>query len=75
VTYPYRTFDGGTTLDRQRSGTRVYDINADGMAHYGLFPDYVEDLRKLAGNQIVTDLANGAEVYLQMWARAEAHTG
>jgi hypothetical protein len=72
VTYPYRTFDGGTTMDRQRSGTRVWDINTDGVAQYGLFPDYVEDLRKQAGNQIVTDLANGAELYLQMWARAEA---
>jgi hypothetical protein len=75
VTYPYRTFDGGTSMDRQRSGTRVYDINTDGVAHYGLFPDYVEDLRKLAGTQIVTDMANGAEVYLQMWARADTHTG
>jgi microsomal dipeptidase-like Zn-dependent dipeptidase len=75
VTYPFRTFDGGTSMDRQRSGTRVYDINTDGMAHYGLFPDYVEDLRKVAGDPIVTDMANGAEVYLQTWARADAHTG
>src|SRR5215212_1739936 len=59
VTYPYRTFDGGTTMDRQRSGTRVWDINTDGVAQYGLFPDYVEDLRKQAGSQIITDLANG----------------
>jgi microsomal dipeptidase-like Zn-dependent dipeptidase len=72
VTYPYRTFDGGTTMDKQRSGTRVYDVNTDGMAHYGLFPDYVEDLRRQAGDQIVTDLANGAETYLQMWTRADA---
>ena len=32
----------------------------------------MEDLRIIAGPQIVTDLANGAEAYLQMWARAEA---
>jgi len=75
VTYPYRTFDGGTTMGRQRSGSRVYDINTDGVPHYGLFPDYVEDLRKQAGNQVVTDLANGAETYLQMWARADAFVG
>jgi len=72
VTYPFRTFDGGTTMDRHRSGTRVWDINTDGVAQYGLFPDYVEDLRKLGGDQIVTDVANGAEAYLQMWARADA---
>ena len=41
-------------------------------AHYGLFPDYIEDLRMIAGDQIVDDMANGAEAYLQMWARAHA---
>ena len=72
VTYPYRTFDGGTTMHQQRSGTRVWNINTDGVAQYGLFPDYVEDLRKVAGSQIVSDLANGAEAYLQTWTRADA---
>ena len=37
-TYPYRTFDGGTVMSKQRSGTRVYDINIDGVPHYGLLP-------------------------------------
>ena len=72
VIYPYRTFDGGTVMDRQRSGSRVYDINTDGAAHYGLFPDWVQDLRGIAGDQIVADMANGAEAYLQMWQRADA---
>ena len=72
VRYPFRTFDGGTVMDHQRSGSRVYDINTDGVDHYGLYPDWVEDLRVLAGPQIVSDLANGAEAYLQMWERAEA---
>jgi hypothetical protein len=48
----------------------VYDINVDGMAHYGLFPDWVEDLRILASRQVVDDLGRGAEAYLQMWERA-----
>ena len=56
----------------QHSGTRVYDVNTDGVDHYGLYPDWIEDLRKVAGNQIVDDMANGAEAYLQLWARAEA---
>ncbi|MDQ3148051.1 MAG: Coagulation factor 5/8 type domain-containing protein [Actinomycetota bacterium] len=72
VIYPYRTFDGGTVMDRSRSGTKVWDVNTDGAANYGLFPDWVEDLRRIAGPQIVTDMANGAEAYLQMWARARA---
>ena len=76
VTYPFRSFDGGSLINRQRSGTRVYDINIDGVDHYGLYPDWIEDLRMVAGQQIVEDMANGAEAYLRMWARAEtAATG
>ena len=71
VTYPFTSFDGGVTVDRQRSGERVFDYTADGMAHYGMFPDWVEDLRKLAGPEIVDDMARGTEAYLQMWERAE----
>ena len=75
VRYPFKTFDGGSTIDKQHSGTRVYDINVDGVDHYGLYPDWIEDLRLVAGSQIVSDMANGAEAYLQMWARAEAAAG
>jgi microsomal dipeptidase-like Zn-dependent dipeptidase len=72
VRYPFRSFDGGSVIDRQRSGTRIYDVNVDGVDHYGLYPDWIEDLRMVAGRQIVEDMANGAEAYLQMWARAQA---
>jgi hypothetical protein len=70
VSYPFRSFDGAVTLDRQRSGERVFDVNHDGVAHYGLYPDWVEDLRMIAGQEIVDDMARGAEAYLQMWERA-----
>jgi hypothetical protein len=69
VTYPFTGF-GGVTVRQQRSGTRTYDINTDGVAHYGLYPDWIEDLRRLAGDQIVEDMARGPEAYLQMWERA-----
>jgi hypothetical protein len=69
VRYPFKSFDGKVTLDRNRSGSRVWDINVDGVAHYGLYPDWVEDLRMQAGDEIVEDLARGAEAYLQMWER------
>ena len=38
VTYPFKSFDGKLTIDKQGSGQRVYDINVDGVAHYGLYP-------------------------------------
>ena len=69
VTYPFTGF-GGAIVDQQQSGTRTYDINTDGVAHYGLYPDWIEDLRRQAGDAIVEDLARGPEAYLQMWERA-----
>ena len=71
VTYPFKSWDGKVTIGQQHSGRRVYDINVDGVAHYGLYPDWVEDLRRLAGQEIIDDLGRGAEAYLQMWERAD----
>ncbi len=69
VTYPFTGF-GGVTVEKQRSGQRVYDVNTDGVAHYGLYPDWLEDLRRQAGQQIIDDMARGPEAYLQMWERS-----
>ena len=70
VQYPFKSWDGRVTFERQKSGDRVFDINTMGVAHYGLYPDWVEDLRHVAGDQIVKDLSNGSEAYLEMWERA-----
>jgi hypothetical protein len=75
VSYPFRSFDGSVEFEKQTSGERVYDINVDGVAHYGLYPDWIEDLRKIAGDAIVKDMSRGAEAYLQMWERAEGIPG
>ena len=48
----------------------TFDINTDGVANYGLYPDWIEDLRHLAGDEIVNDMGRGAEAYLEMWERA-----
>jgi hypothetical protein len=69
VTYPF-TGLGGVTIDKQVSGQRTYDINVDGVAHYGLYPDWIEDLRKLGGQALVDDMSRGPEAYLQTWERA-----
>lgn len=72
VSYPF-TGLGGVTIDKQVSGQRTYDVNADGVDHYGLYPDWVEDVRLAAGadgDAFVADLARGAEAYLEMWERA-----
>ena len=47
--YPFKSFDGKVTFERQRSGERLFDFTKDGVAHYGLFPDWWEDVRTTAG--------------------------
>jgi hypothetical protein len=69
VTYPFTTL-GGVKVGQQVSGQRVYDINKDGVSHYGLYPDWIQDLKMQAGQDIVTDMSRGPEAYLQMWERA-----
>ena len=73
VSYPF-TGLGGVVIDRQVSGERVFDISIDGVAHYGLYPDWIEELRLLGGAEfgdaIIADMTRGAEAYLQMWERA-----
>jgi hypothetical protein len=75
VTYPFTGF-GGVTVGKQHAGKRVYDINADGVAQYGLYPDWLQDLKMIANTQrgdgqaLMTDMARGAEAYLQTWERA-----
>lgn len=69
VTYPY-TAMGGVKMRQQHTGNRDFDINTDGVAHYGLYPDWIEDLKHIAGQDIVADMQRGSEAYLQMWERA-----
>jgi hypothetical protein len=71
VTYPFKGLDPGVTIQRNRTGSRTWDINTDGVAHYGLYPDWIQDLRMQGGDQIVEDMARGSESYLEMWERAE----
>ena len=52
VTYPFTEL-GGVKVDQQVSGQRVYDINKDGVAHYGLYPDWMQDLKCRPATDIV----------------------
>ena len=70
VVYPFKSFDGAVTFERQKSGVRTFDINKEGVAHYGLYADWFEDLRKLAGDEILADMATGTDSYLNSWERA-----
>ena len=69
---------GGVTLRQQKSGLKSFDINRDGVAQYGLFADWYQELQLAAderhaaqggGKAIMADMLNGAETYLSMWER------
>jgi hypothetical protein len=57
-------------LVRSTAGAhRDFDINLDGMAHYGMLPDFLQDLRN--NGLTVEDLAplfRSAHDYVQMWS-------
>jgi hypothetical protein len=69
VRYPFTAL-GGVKVYKQVSGKRVFDINKDGVADYGMYPDWIQDLRMIAGPAIVKDMYRGSEAYLQAWERA-----
>jgi len=71
--YPF-TSEFGLTFDKQVSGNRVFDLNQDGIAHYGLVADHLQDIREQTSNRVYEAVMNSAEAYLQMWERAEANT-
>ncbi|WP_327089990.1 dipeptidase [Nonomuraea sp. NBC_01738] len=68
VGYPFASYDGSVAFDRQTTGQRTWDYNAEGVANYGLVPDWIEDIRSIAGPEFIQDMAQGAESYLRTWA-------
>ncbi|MCX5337234.1 MULTISPECIES: discoidin domain-containing protein [unclassified Streptomyces] len=73
VTYPFKSVDGGSVIDKQTVGSRTFDFNTDGGANVGLIPDWVEDIRHVGGQDVVDDLFRGAESYLDTWGASEQH--
>jgi hypothetical protein len=68
--YPFTSFTGGVTVERQRTGTRVFDLTTDGVARYGLVADLLADVqRQPGGRKALNLLFHSAEGYLRMWAR------
>ncbi|HEY2635972.1 MAG TPA: hypothetical protein VGI54_01175, partial [Solirubrobacteraceae bacterium] len=75
IAYPFTSLSGGVTFSRERWGQRVFDLNDDGLANYGLYPDWLQELQKLGGPQVGKDMLAGAESYLEMWERADGIRG
>lgn len=73
VTYPFTSFGGGVTFTEPKVGNRTIDFNTEGLAHIGMLPELIEDVR----HDGVTDeqlepLFKSAEGYLRMWEKSIA---
>ncbi len=69
--YPFNSYDGKVKFSRERTGTRTFDLNQDGVAHYGLFADLIADMRRSPNaGQAMMALFRSAEAYLDTWERA-----
>ena len=72
--YPFLSYDGSVRFDRERAGARVFDLNTDGVAQYGLFADLLADMgRSAAGRHALALLFDSAQAYLDTWQRAWNH--
>ena len=68
MAYPF-TIPGFGTFDRQVSGQKTYDFNVDGLAHIGLLPDMVADLKNIGvTDQQLQPLFGSAQAYINMWS-------
>ncbi len=73
--YPF-ALSGFGTFDRQVTGQRTFDFNTDGLAHVGLLPDLIADMRVVGVNdQELEPLMNSAEAYVIAWRKAESLSG
>jgi hypothetical protein len=75
ITYPFTSVDGMVTFRQPKTGNRAFDYSREGVAHYGLYAEWVENLRQVDARdkgKAMELFMNSAETYLQMWERAEA---
>jgi hypothetical protein len=71
ISYPFTSYDGRVTFTREQWGDRVFDLNKDGLANYGMYADWLNEVQRLGGAPVMADMFQGAEAYLQTWERAD----
>lgn len=72
VTYPFTSYAGDVTFLQPVVGNRTLDFNTEGLAHIGLLPDFIDDVRRDGVSDAeIEPLFRSAEAYLRMWEKAE----
>ena len=64
---------------RSQTGTKTWDYNLEGVAHYGMYADFVKDVRTAPVNQgmngadlVDNHLMRSADYFWRMWQKIEA---
>ena len=71
LAYPFNGYKSKASFDREVSGERSFDLNTDGMAHYGLLADLLADTQHTPGSErAMRTLFRSAAAYLAMWELA-----
>jgi microsomal dipeptidase-like Zn-dependent dipeptidase len=74
--YPFNAVGGFGTFWKQQTGDRVFDFNRDGLAHVGLLPDFMADLRNFGLTDAdLEPMMYSAEAYLRMWEQVDISGG
>jgi hypothetical protein len=69
---PLHKYIAEGTDDSGRRVRRDFDVNLEGVAHYGLLPDFMQDVRNVGvTSRELMPLFAGAEDYIEMWRKAE----
>lgn len=72
VRYTNTTEGANIPLTMSRTAGKSWNYNFDGMAHVGLYPDYLQDLKNLGMTNVERGrLFIGAEYFAQMWEKCE----
>jgi len=73
INYPFTSVDGLVTFSQPKTGNRTFDFTQEGVAHYGLYPEWVENFKQvdaLSDDGVMDNFMSSAESYVQMWERA-----
>lgn len=72
VLYPFLSVATNKMMNKSIVGNRAFDINTDGFAHVGMYPDFVADLQVLElSNTDLDPLMKSVKYYVEMWGKAE----
>lgn len=68
--YPFTSFAGDVLFERIKSGNKVFDFNEDGLAHIGMLPDIIQDVRNGGVNdEELQYLFRSAEGFIRVWEK------